>query len=347
MRAVVIPEARRIELRDVPTPTPGPDQVLLRVAYVGICGSDLNYYARGATGEYSLREPLVPGHELSATVELDPSGTLAPGTPVTVHPARFGAPTPGLEDAPHLWPGGSYLGSAATWPHTQGAASELLVVASRMVRVLPAGLPLRRAALAEPLAVALHGIALGGGVAGKRVLVSGAGPIGLLAIAASVAQGASEVVAADVLAAPLERARALGAAAVVHLAANEGPQEVPADAFDVVLECSGAAPAVTTAIRAARRRGTVVQLGMLANEPRPINLAPMLAKELTLVGTFRFADEIDDAVAMLAAHPELEQVITHEFGIDDDDTLVTAFTTARDGDASGKVLLRMTGSSRG
>ncbi|TGO06680.1 zinc-binding dehydrogenase [Serinibacter arcticus] len=343
MRAVVIEQARHVEVRDLPDPRPGPDQVLLRVAYVGICGSDLNYYHRGATGEYALREPLVPGHELSATVELDPTGALAPGTPVTVHPARFGEPVPGLADAPHLWPGGSYLGSAATWPHTQGAACELLVVERSMVRVLPPGLTLRLAALAEPLAVALHGIALGGGVVGRRVLVSGAGPIGLLAVAACVAQGASEVVASDVLAAPLQRARALGAAATVNLT----EEEVPASSFDVVLECSGAAAAVTTAVSAARRRGTVVQLGMLAGEPRPINLAPMLAKELTMVGTFRFADEIDDAVAVLAAHPGLEFVITHEFGIDDDAVLAEAFTTARDGDASGKVLLRLAGSSRG
>jgi len=340
MRSVVISAAQQIATTEVADPVPGEGQVLLRVAYVGICGSDLNYYHRGATGEYTIREPLVPGHEMSATVEHDPSGRWAPGTPVTVHPARFGTPVEGLEDAPHLWPGGSYLGSAATWPHTQGAASDLLVVEGSMVRVLPPGLSLRRAALAEPLAVALHGIALGGGVAGRRVLVSGAGPIGLLAVAAAVVQGASEVVAADVLATPLERAGALGAASTVLL----GEVEVPSAEFDVVLECSGAAVAVSTAVRAARRRGTVVQLGMLANEERPVNLAPMLAKELTMVGTFRFAGEIDDAIAMLADHPELEAVITHEFGIDDVDELREAFATARDGNASGKVLLTLAGS---
>ena len=80
--------------------------------------------------------------------------TLAPGTPVTIHPATFGTPEPGIEDRPHLWPNGAYLGSASTWPHTQGGMSEFLVVGKHMLRTLPATLPLRRAALAEPLAVA-------------------------------------------------------------------------------------------------------------------------------------------------------------------------------------------------
>lgn len=266
----------------------------------------------------------------------------SPGTPVTVHPARFGQELDGLADAPHLWPGGSYLGSAATWPHTQGAMAEYLVVEQPMIRVLPHDLPIRRAALAEPLAVALHGLTLAarhgagtpnGDLAGVRVLVSGAGPIGLLALAAAIARGA-EVSASDVLAGPLARASEMGAVATYRA----GEDEIPAGAFDLVLECSGAAVAVTAAVTAAARRGVVVQLGMLANEPRPINLAPMLAKELVMLGTFRFAEEIDEAVTMLAAHPELEAVITHAFTVDE---VAEAFAVARDGERSGKVLVTL------
>lgn len=342
MRTVVIPGAQQIHVVEKEQPVPGDGEVLLRVAHVGVCGSDLNYYGKGATGEYTIREPLTPGHELSGWVEHDPSGELAPGTPVTVHPARFGQELDGLADAPHLWPGGSYLGSAATWPHTQGAMAEYLVVEQPMIRVLPHDLPIRRAALAEPLAVALHGLTLAashgagtpnGDLAGVRVLVSGAGPIGLLALAAAIARGA-EVSASDVLAGPLARASEMGAVATYRA----GEDEIPAGAFDLVLECSGAAVAVTTAVTAAARRGVVVQLGMLANEPRPINLAPMLAKELVMLGTFRFAEEIDEAVTMLAAHPELEAVITHAFTVDE---VAEAFAVARDGERSGKVLVTL------
>ncbi|MCU1634373.1 MAG: L-idonate 5-dehydrogenase, partial [Micrococcaceae bacterium] len=177
MRALVINGRLDLVETELPTPEPGPGQVRLRMAYGGICGSDLHYYNEGANGEYVVREPLVPGHEVSGSVDVDPSGDLAPGTPVTEHPATFGKPEPGIEDRRHLWPGGAYLGSASTQPHTQGGMSEFLIVDKDMVRTLPAGLSLRRAALAEPLGVGLHGITVAGGVQGKRVLVSGSGPI--------------------------------------------------------------------------------------------------------------------------------------------------------------------------
>src|ERR1035437_11063720 len=151
-------------------------------------------------GEYLINETLIPGHEVSGTVDLDPSGDLAPGTPVTVHPATFGESEPDIADRRHLWSGGSYLGSASTWPHTQGGMSEYLVVQKDMVRVLPEGLSLQQAALAEPLAVVLHAIHISGGVKGKRVLVSGSGPIGLLAAAAALAKGAQEGTSTDALA---------------------------------------------------------------------------------------------------------------------------------------------------
>jgi len=145
-----------IRLEDVPMPEPGSGEVRLRIAYVGICGSDLHYYFNGANGAFVVKEPMAPGHEVSGVVDFDPSGKLASGTPVTVHPATFGEPLPGIEDKRHLFPGGSYLGSASTHPHTQGGMSEFLIVKDFMVRPLPEGMDLRVAALAEPLGVALH-----------------------------------------------------------------------------------------------------------------------------------------------------------------------------------------------
>lgn len=120
MKVALIHGKDQLELAEVPTPKPSADEVLITVAYVGICGSDLHYYQDGAVGAFTVREPLIPGHEMS--------GTLADGTPVTIHPATFGTAQPGIEDAPHLWPGGAYLGSASTWPHSQGAMSEQLLV---------------------------------------------------------------------------------------------------------------------------------------------------------------------------------------------------------------------------
>lgn len=332
MPTVFITGKEQLTLTDAPVPIPGPHQVRIRTAYVGICGSDLHYYFDGANGAFVVREPLIPGHELSGVVDLDPSGTFTAGTPVTVHPATFGDSLPGIEDRPHLWPNGAYLGSASTWPHTQGAMSPYLLAPARSVRSAPAGVPLTRLALAEPLAVGLHGIALAGGVAGARVLVTGAGAIGLLAAGAAVLSGAAEVTATDVLPGPLARANLLG----VDRTVNVTDDSLPADYFDVVLECSGVPASINAALAATRRAGTVVQVGMLPDIPQPIHLAPMISKEITLHGSFRFNTEIDDAVALLAEHDAFDHVITHTFPAEQ---ARAAFDTARDSEHSGKVLV--------
>lgn len=334
MKALAIHGKEDIRWEDREVPTPGDGEVRLRVNYVGICGSDLHYFFHGANGEYTIQEPLTPGHELSGVVDLDPSGRLTPGTPVTVHPARYGPEVPGLEDRPHLRPGGDYFGSAAANPHRQGGASEMLIVEEQMIRVLPTSLPLERAALAEPLAVAIHAVNLAGDIAGKRALVIGAGPIGLLVVAAAVKAGASVVGASDVREEPLDRAKSLGATEVSLV----GRDSIENESYDVVFECSGAGVALSSAVRAARRAGSIVQVGMLPNADIGVNLAPMLAKELTIRGAFRFSTEIDDAVALLTESDALDSVISHVLPASD---AVQAFELARDSSASAKVLLSL------
>ncbi|MEL4357668.1 MULTISPECIES: L-idonate 5-dehydrogenase [unclassified Luteococcus] len=340
MKSVVIHSKLDVRTDEVPTPEPAEGQVRLRMAYAGICGSDLHYYFDGAVGAFVVKEPLCPGHEVSGTVDVDPSGRFAVGTPVTVHPATFGQCQSGLEGHPHLWPQGAYLGSASTWPHTQGGASEYLLVRSDQVRVLPEGLDLRTAALAEPLGVGLHAIAVAQGVAGKRVLVSGSGPIGLLAAAGALAKGAAEVVCSDVIDEALERATALGAHGVVNVARKAPPTEH----FDAVLECSGVVPAINAAIGSLRRTGILVQVGMVPAGPQGIDLASIISRELQLRGTFRFNTEIDEAVELLAGHPTMAQVITHVLPADQ---AADAFAVARDSKASGKVLLDLWNGSLG
>lgn len=332
MKTLAIHGAEDIRWEEAPAPEPRDGEVRLRVRYVGICGSDLHYYFNGANGEYVIREPLTPGHELSAVVDVDPSGRLAPGTRVTVHPARYGPSLPGLEDRPHLRPGGDYLGSAAANPHRQGGASEYLIVEHSMVRVLPDGLPLERAALAEPLAVAMHAVGLAGDVRGARVLVIGAGPIGLLVIAAAGRAGAATITASDMREQALERAATVGAGELLLV----GRDAVADESYDVVFECSGAPVALTQAVRAARRGGSIVQVGMLPDADSPINLAPMLAKELTIRGAFRFSTEIDDAIAFLTEGDLLDAVVTQVIPAE---AAVDAFAVARDSSRSAKVLL--------
>ncbi|MBQ0923594.1 L-idonate 5-dehydrogenase [Saccharopolyspora endophytica] len=332
MKALFIHGAGDMRLEDVAVPEPGEGEVLLRVRYVGICGSDLHYYFDGRNGENLVREPFTPGHEFSATVEADPSGEWAAGTSVTVHPARYGTPVEGIADRPHLWPGGDYLGSAANLPHRQGAAADCVLVEKQMLRGLPDGLPLKDAALAEPLGVALHALTIAGDELGDRVLVLGAGPVGLLVVAALVARGVDHVAVGDIQESALERARALGA----HETLLIGTDDVPATAYPVVFECSAAPVSLTQAITSVNRAGVVVQVGMLADTAIGVNLAPLVSKEVQLRGTFRFSTEIDAAVDMLAANSSIAGVVTHILPAT---KAVEAFATAKDSAASGKVLI--------
>ncbi|HIY23338.1 MAG TPA: L-idonate 5-dehydrogenase [Candidatus Brachybacterium merdigallinarum] len=334
MKALTIHAAEDIRWEDAPEVEPGPGEVRLRIRYVGICGSDLHYYYNGANGTFVITEPLIPGHELSAVVDLDPSGELAPGTPVTAHPARYGTSRPGIEDRPHLWPGGDYLGSASVTPHRQGAAAEYMIIDRANLRRLPESVPLTRGALAEPLAVALHAVSIAGDVAGKNCLVLGSGPIGLLAIAALRHRGAATVTATDIRPEPLERARAIGADHTVDVTADS----VQTDAFDVVLECSAAPVSLSSAVQAVRPAGIIVQVAILPNTEIPVNLASLVAKEVQLRGTQRFDTEIDEAIELLAEDPRFDAVVTQIVPAAE---AVDAFVTARDASRSAKVLLEL------
>lgn len=332
MRAFLITGKLNAKLTDIAIPEPRENEVRIKVAFVGVCGSDLHYYFEGANGAFIVREPLIPGHELSGTIDFDPSGEFASGIAITLHPATFGKSLPSIENDPNIWPDGKYLGSASTMPHTQGAMSDYFIARKDMVRPLPMRLSLKDATLAEPLAVALHAINMADGVSGKKVLVSGSGPIGLLVAAAARIKGASEVICTDVLTGPLDRAIAIGATRTIQIT----KEEVPDSYFDCVFECSGSPIAISSALTTTRRAGTVVQVGMLGAGPQPIAIAPLVAKEIRLRGAFRFNNEITEAVELLAKFPVIATAITHVFPAED---VKKAFDIAKDSEVSGKVLV--------
>ena len=336
---LVVHRAGDVRVEPVPVAAPGPDEALVEVAYGGICGSDLHYWQHGAAGLSVLAEPMLLGHEVVGVVRraaADGSGP-AVGTPVAVHPARPSAGDGSIRypvDRPNLSPAGTYLGSAAHRPHTQGGFVRFLPLATSMLRALPPGLPLRTAALAEPASVAWHAVARAGDVAGRRVLVVGAGPIGLLVVAVLVRAGAAEVVVTDLHEEPLDRARALGATRTVLATARD---ELTAVQSDVTVESSGSAPGLGTAIRSTTRGGRVVLLGLLPPGDQPVDVATVIARELDLVGSFRFNDEIDPVLDALAdGSLEVGAAITHELPLA---RALEALEVARDPRVSGKVLL--------
>ncbi|WP_051533176.1 L-idonate 5-dehydrogenase [Arthrobacter sp. 9MFCol3.1] len=335
--AVVAHAAGDLRIEDIPLPVPAPDEAVIDVAYGGICGSDLHYWLHGAAGESILKAPMVLGHEISGTVvraAADGTGPAA-GTPVVVHPATPGPGAPRYPaDRPNLSPGCTYLGSAARYPHTDGAFSRYVNLPARMLRPLPGNIGLRTAALTEPAAVAWHAVSRAGDVAGKTALVIGSGPIGALAVAVLKRAGAARIVAVDMHALPLEIAAAVGADEV--LAASDAGAVADVEA-DVVIESSGNHHGLASAIQGATRGGTVVMVGLLPSGPLPVLISLAITRELELKGSFRFNDEIDDVITALAdGSLQIDPVITHDFPVDQ---ALEAFEVARNAAVSGKVLL--------
>ena len=337
--AVVAHAAGDLRVQAVPQPEPAASDALIRVAFGGICGSDLHYWQHGAAGESVLTAPMVLGHEVVGTVvtaAADGSGPAA-GTLVAVHPASpgpgDGSPYP--FDRPNLSPGCTYLGSAARVPHTEGAFATFVALPTRMLRALPAGLSLRDAALAEPASVAWHAVSRGGSVAGRRALVIGAGPIGSLIVAVLKRAGAAEIIAVDMHERPLTAARELGATRTLLATDAAGVAAVHAD---VVFESSGSPRGLASAVRGAGRGGRVVMVGLLPSGEQPALISLAITRELELVGSFRFTDELDDVLTALAdGSLQIGPVVTDEFPAAD---ALAAFTLAADSARSGKVLLR-------
>lgn len=320
---------------------PGPGEVLVRVGYGGICGSDLHYFHHGGFGTVRIKRPMILGHEVAGTVEAVGEGVtrVAPGDRVAVNPSRpCKACSYCLEGLPNQCLDMRFYGSAMRDPHVEGAFRTLLRCEAVQCEKVAEGVPLHLAALAEPFSVGLHGVNRAGPLLNKRVLVSGCGPIGTLAIAAALVHGAAEVVAVDVAAAPLVIAKAMGAHEAIDVAADPTwTQRFSANkgTFDVMLECSGNAAALRAGLEVMRPRGVVVQLGLGGDIAIPQNV--IVAKELDIRGSFRFHAEFALAVRLInEGRVNLAPVVTHTMALAQ---AREAFELASDRSRAMKVLL--------
>ena len=307
MMAAVLHGAKDIRLESRPRPEPAPGMVLLRSRRVGICGSDLHYFEDGYCAAFVPDRPFVLGHEVSAEVAAVGEGveTAKVGERVTVNPAR----ACGFCD---YCKGGRLnlcrqtvmLGSASTTPPTDGAWAEFVAVRADQCHRLPAGMDDGLGAMMEPLAVALHAVKRAGGVAGKRVLIAGGGTIGLLVALTARAYGAVPVAVSDIVGARREKAIALGAdaaldPAVKHL--RDQVRELTGDGFDVVLEASGAPPALRQAFDLVRPGGTIVQIGTLGTGDIPLPANLVMNREINFVGSMRYDNVFAEAIRLVAS----------------------------------------------
>jgi L-idonate 5-dehydrogenase len=305
MRVCVIHKAEDLRLEEHADPAVPPHGVKVRVRAGGICGSDLHYYFEGRNGDFLIREPLIPGHEFSGEVAEVGAAVerIQPGQRVAIHPGRnCGHCFTCREGRGNLCRNVFFMGSASKFPHMQGGFADFVGVDESQVYPVSGDLPFTTAAFAEPLAVSLHAVERAGPMLGRSVLITGAGPIGLLVLLAAKRAGAEPITITDILDEPLALARRIGADATVNVAteAEALARTVRETAgFEVAFEVSGNPAGLATCLESTRPGGTVVQVGTLPPGKVPVPGNLVMAKELDLRGAMRFDREFAHAVACL------------------------------------------------
>ena len=320
-KAIVCHAPEDLRLDTFESDTLGPHQLAVRVAYGGICGSDLHYFRHGGFGTVRIKEPMVLGHEVSGIVSAVGSAVtnFAAGQRIAISPSRPCGQCQYCQKGHHNHClDMRFYGSAMRFPHIQGAFRESLVIEASQAHKLNDSLSLSLAALAEPLSVGLHAIQRAGSVFGKQVLVTGCGPIGVLLIAGLRRAGAARIVAVDVAEPALVCARAMGADETINLSTTPdglAPYAANKGAFDVMFEASGNDKALRSGLDVVTPRGAIVSIGLGGDATLPLN--QLVGKELELRGTFRFHEEFAVAVrflneGLIDGRPVISHVIDFE-----------------------------------
>ena len=315
-----------------------PHEVEMRLGAGGICGSDLHYFQHGRVGAFVVREPLIPGHEVSGVVERIGSAVtrVRPGDKVAVNPSHACGHCDYCRGGRfNLCRNMRFLGSASVFPHVQGMFRERFVMGEPQLTPIPEDISLGEIACAEPLSIGLHAAHRAGELLGKTVLVTGGGTIGCMCVLAVRLAGAAEVIVCDIADRSLAIARQVGADRVIR-----SDQAAPADLSDIAdisIEAAGSPAALGTCLQATRKGGRIVQVGTLPAEGVMFPANSVMARELDYVGVFRAAHAFDWAVqALRTRRVDVRPLISAQVPIAD---ALSAFELARDRSRSTKVQL--------
>ncbi|HKP41419.1 NAD(P)-dependent alcohol dehydrogenase [Mycobacterium sp.] len=311
MRAAVLLEPGRIEIEERPIPTPGPGDVLIQVSSVGVCGSDTHYYRHGRVGSFVVDAPLILGHEAAGTIVGVGEGVDRSriGQRVSIEPQR---PDPDTEETRrghyNLCP---HMRFFAT-PPVDGALCDYVTIGAAFAHPVPASMSDDAAALCEPLSVGIAAVRKAGVDGGSRVLITGAGPIGIVVAQVAKAYGATEIIVSDPDESRRSQAEDFGATTVLDpTAAPIGDLSV--DAF---IDASGAPAAVSDGIRAVRPAGVVVLVGSGA-ETMELPTQVIQNRELTLTGVFRYANTWPTAIELVeSGRVDLDAMVTAHFSLE-------------------------------
>lgn len=312
MRASVLEKAGSLSVREMPKPVPAPDQVLIEIASVGVCGSDVHYFHEGRIGDFAVEGPLILGHEASGVIvavgsAVDPTRI---GERVSIEPQRA------CRICTQCKHGRYNLCFAMEFyatPPIDGAFAEYAVIQADYAFPIPDHLSLDAAALCEPLSVGIWSNQKARTGPGSRVLIAGAGPIGIVAAQVARAFGATQIVVSDPIAERREQALRLGATEVVDpLAEPVGDLGLEVDAF---IDASGAARAVHAGIREVGRAGRIVLVGMGADDVL-LPVSRIQAYELLVTGVFRYANTWPLAIELASTgRVDLDALVTGRYGL--------------------------------
>ena len=321
MKAARLYGVRDIRIEEMPKPVPGPGQVLLRVRAVGICGSDLHYYREGGTGEATIEDPLILGHEFSAEVsELGPGVEgLTVGQKVAVDPAdachkcEFC-----IEGNSNLCPQVVFRGTVGV----DGAMREYLAYPAELCHPLPGDMTFADGAVLEPLGIGVHAVDLGKQKTAATVAILGCGPVGLMTLQVARAAGASRIFATEILDYRLEAATKSGATDVYNAEREDIAARILAETggrgVDVVYEAAGAQETPEQAVQICKPGGTAVLIGIPSVDETHFTASTARRKGLTIKAARRMREVYPRSIALVEAGlVELRSVVTHHFSLDE------------------------------
>jgi L-iditol 2-dehydrogenase len=302
MKALLLSEYNQLDIADLPAPVPGVDEILVRVAACGICGSDVHGYD-GTSGRRI--PPIVMGHEAAGVAAAGKGVTkFKPGDRVTFDSTVYcGQCEFCLQGEINLCNNRQVIGVSCGDFRRAGAFAEYVVVPQRICYHLPEELEFQEAAMLEAVSVALHAVRVSQMKGGETALVIGAGMIGLLTLQAAKAAGASQVLIADIDRSRLERAEKLGADAALLLSGTELVEEIlrrtGGRGVDLVLEAVGRDETIAASIASVRKGGTVTLIGNISPQVK-IPLQVVVSRQIRLQGSCASSGEYPEAMELLA-----------------------------------------------
>ena len=309
-------------VKDIPVPDIKPDQVLIQVEYVGICGSDVHYFHDGRCGTFVLGEgEFMLGHECAGTVVKagEQVKTLVAGDRVCVEPGITCGKCEFCKSGHYnLCPDVEFLAT----PPVQGCYERYLAFPADLCFKLPDNVSSRAGCLIEPLATGMYAAELGAITVGDSVVILGCGCIGLMTLMSAKARGASQIIACDLENIRLEKAKELGADHVINSKETDILAEIAwltdGRGPDVVFETAGSKVTIAQTAYIVRRGGLIVLVGMSAEEEITYNFGQIMAKEVRIKSLFRYVNMFPKTIAAVAGGLiPVEKVATHEFTLDE------------------------------